>query len=44
MSLEQVVGQVSGQPGFDLEIGYRLLAVCSAHCDKMTTKSAGEIN
>ena len=38
----QVVSQVSSKPGFDLDLGYRLLAVCAAHRDKFTPKSAGQ--
>ena len=33
---------MSAQPGYDLDLGYRLLAVCAAQRDKFTTKSAGE--
>lgn len=32
---------MAAQPGFDLDLGYRLLAVCAAHRDKFTPKSAG---
>ncbi|KAK2151252.1 hypothetical protein LSH36_370g01008 [Paralvinella palmiformis] len=35
-----VVSQVSAQPGYDLDLGYRLLAVCAAHREKFTPKSA----
>ncbi|XP_067879066.1 zinc finger MIZ domain-containing protein 1-like isoform X1 [Heterodontus francisci] len=35
-----VVSRVSTQQGFDLELGYRLLAVCAAHREKFTPKSA----
>ncbi|KAL3876462.1 hypothetical protein ACJMK2_034306 [Sinanodonta woodiana] len=35
-----VVSQVSPQPGFDLDLGYRLLAVCAAHREKLTPKSS----
>lgn len=38
----QVVSQVAGQFGYDLDLGYRLLAVCAAHRDKLTPKSAGK--
>jgi len=38
----QVVSQVAAQPGFDLDLGYRLLAVCAAHRDKFVSKTAGE--
>ncbi|KAJ8318286.1 hypothetical protein KUTeg_003377 [Tegillarca granosa] len=43
MSCLTVVSRVSAQPGFDLDLGYRLLAVCAAHRDKLTAKSAGKI-
>ena len=33
---------MSAQPGYDLDLGYRLLAVCAAQRDKFTNKSAGE--
>ncbi|CAM9168068.1 unnamed protein product [Lampetra fluviatilis] len=36
-----VVSRVAAQQGFDLDLGYRLLAVCAAHRDKFTPKSAG---
>ncbi|XP_029104672.1 zinc finger MIZ domain-containing protein 1a isoform X3 [Scleropages formosus] len=35
-----VVSRVAAQQGFDLELGYRLLAVCSHNRDKFTPKSA----
>ncbi|XP_051779747.1 zinc finger MIZ domain-containing protein 1a isoform X1 [Erpetoichthys calabaricus] len=35
-----VVSRVAAQQGFDLDLGYRLLAVCAAHRDKFTPKSA----
>uniref|UniRef100_A0A8W8ILU4 Vesicle-associated membrane protein 7 n=1 Tax=Magallana gigas TaxID=29159 RepID=A0A8W8ILU4_MAGGI len=35
-----VVSQVAPQPGYDLDLGYRLLAVCAAHRDKFSSKSA----
>ncbi|XP_052467972.1 zinc finger MIZ domain-containing protein 1 [Carassius gibelio] len=35
-----VVSRVAGQQGFDMDLGYRLLAVCAAHRDKFTPKSA----
>ncbi|XP_030630208.1 zinc finger MIZ domain-containing protein 1 isoform X2 [Chanos chanos] len=35
-----VVSRVAAQQGFDLELGYRLLAVCAANRDKFTPKSA----
>lgn len=41
-SLCQVVSRVAGQQGFDMDLGYRLLAVCAANRDKFTPKSAGE--
>lgn len=37
----QVVSRVAAQQGFDLDLGYRLLAVCAANRDKFTPKSAG---
>uniref|UniRef100_A0A8C6WY59 Zinc finger, MIZ-type containing 1a n=1 Tax=Neogobius melanostomus TaxID=47308 RepID=A0A8C6WY59_9GOBI len=33
-------GRVAAQQGFDLDLGYRLLAVCAANRDKFTPKSA----
>lgn len=42
VSVSQVVSRVAGQQGFDMDLGYRLLAVCAAHRDKFTPKSAGE--
>lgn len=38
----QVVSHVAAQQGFDMDLGYRLLAVCAANRDKFTPKSAGE--
>ncbi|KAL6475794.1 hypothetical protein MHYP_G00168340 [Metynnis hypsauchen] len=35
-----VVSRVSTQRGFDMDLGYRLLAVCAANRDKFTPKSA----
>ena len=32
---------MAGQQGFDLDLGYRLLAVCASNRDKFTPKSAG---
>uniref|UniRef100_A0A8C1VAF2 Zinc finger, MIZ-type containing 1b n=1 Tax=Cyprinus carpio TaxID=7962 RepID=A0A8C1VAF2_CYPCA len=37
-----VVSRVAGQQGYDMDLGYRLLAVCAANRDKFTPKSAGE--
>lgn len=37
-----VVSRVAAQQGFDLDLGYRLLAVCAANRDKFTPKSAGK--
>ncbi|KAM7385521.1 hypothetical protein PAMP_001603 [Pampus punctatissimus] len=37
----EVVSRVAAQQGFDLDLGYRLLAVCAANRDKFTPKSAG---
>ncbi|XP_026034303.1 zinc finger MIZ domain-containing protein 1-like isoform X2 [Astatotilapia calliptera] len=37
-----VVSRVAAQQGFDLDLGYRLLAVCAANRDKFTPKSAGQ--
>ena len=34
---------MAAQPGFDLDLGYRLLAVCTAHRDKFVSKTAGEV-
>lgn len=36
------MSRVAAQQGFDLDLGYRLLAVCAANRDKFTPKSAGE--
>ena len=38
----KVVSQISAQPGYDLDLGYRLLAVCAAHRDKFSPKSSSE--
>ncbi len=38
----QVVSRVAAQQGFDLDLGYRLLAVCAANRDKFTPMSAGK--
>lgn len=38
----QVLSRVAGQQGFDMDLGYRVLAVCAANRDKFTPKSAGE--
>uniref|UniRef100_A0A8C3A890 Zinc finger, MIZ-type containing 1a n=1 Tax=Cyclopterus lumpus TaxID=8103 RepID=A0A8C3A890_CYCLU len=35
-----VVSRVAAQQGYDLDLGYRLLAVCAANRDKFTPKSA----
>uniref|UniRef100_A0A672PIP6 Zinc finger MIZ-type containing 1 n=1 Tax=Sinocyclocheilus grahami TaxID=75366 RepID=A0A672PIP6_SINGR len=35
-----VASRVAGQQGFDMDLGYRLLAVCAANRDKFTPKSA----
>ncbi|XP_022250299.1 zinc finger MIZ domain-containing protein 1-like isoform X2 [Limulus polyphemus] len=35
-----VVNRVAAQQGFDLDLGYRLLAVCAAQRDKFSPKSA----
>uniref|UniRef100_A0A3Q2XDV0 Zinc finger, MIZ-type containing 1a n=1 Tax=Hippocampus comes TaxID=109280 RepID=A0A3Q2XDV0_HIPCM len=35
-----VVSRVAAQQGFDLDLGYRLLAVCAGNRDKFTPKSA----
>ncbi|XP_033113974.1 zinc finger MIZ domain-containing protein 1-like isoform X2 [Anneissia japonica] len=35
-----VVSQVAAKNGYDLDIGYRLLAVCASHRDKFSPKSA----
>ena len=36
------MSRVAAQPGYDLDLGYRLLAVCAAHRDKFSPKSAGK--
>lgn len=36
------MSRVAAQQGFDLDLGYRLLAVCAANRDKFTPKSAGK--
>ena len=38
----QIVSQVAAEPGYDLDLGYRLLAVCAAHRETFTPKSASE--
>uniref|UniRef100_A0A673XDM2 Zinc finger, MIZ-type containing 1a n=1 Tax=Salmo trutta TaxID=8032 RepID=A0A673XDM2_SALTR len=40
LCIKQVVSRVAAQQGFDLDLGYRLLAVCAANRDKFTPKSA----
>lgn len=35
-----IVSRVAAQPGYDLDLGYRLLAVCAAHREKLTSKSS----
>ncbi|KAJ8361548.1 hypothetical protein SKAU_G00180730 [Synaphobranchus kaupii] len=40
MACLTVVSRVAAQQGFDLDLGYRLLAVCAANRDKFTPKSA----
>ncbi|KAJ8022543.1 Zinc finger MIZ domain-containing protein 1 [Holothuria leucospilota] len=35
-----VVSKVASQEGFDLDLGYRLLAVCTAHRDKFSRETA----
>ncbi|XP_035211791.1 zinc finger MIZ domain-containing protein 1-like isoform X2 [Stegodyphus dumicola] len=37
-----VVSRVSSHHGYDLDLGYRLLAVCAAQRDKFSPKSAGK--
>lgn len=37
-----VVSKVASQEGFDLDLGYRLLAVCTAHRDKFSRETAGK--
>lgn len=37
-----MVSRVAAQQGYDLDLGYRLLAVCAANRDKFTPKSAGK--
>ncbi|XP_071829293.1 zinc finger MIZ domain-containing protein 1-like isoform X2 [Apostichopus japonicus] len=39
-----VVSKVAAQRGFDLDLGYRLLAVCSAHQDKFSCESAAQLS
>uniref|UniRef100_A0AAY3ZUM0 SP-RING-type domain-containing protein n=1 Tax=Denticeps clupeoides TaxID=299321 RepID=A0AAY3ZUM0_9TELE len=38
--IHSVVSRVAAQQGFDLDLGYRLLAVCAANREKFTPKSA----
>ncbi|XP_061084511.1 zinc finger MIZ domain-containing protein 1-like isoform X2 [Conger conger] len=40
MACLTVVSRVAAQQGYDLDLGYRLLAVCAANRDKFTPKSA----
>ncbi|KAJ8248575.1 hypothetical protein GJAV_G00243460 [Gymnothorax javanicus] len=40
MACLMVVSRVAAHQGFDLDLGYRLLAVCAANRDKFTPKSA----
>ncbi|CAC5369214.1 ZMIZ [Mytilus coruscus] len=35
-----IVSRVAAQPGYDLDLGYRLLAVCAAHREKLSSKSS----
>ncbi|WAQ96806.1 ZMIZ1-like protein, partial [Mya arenaria] len=35
-----VVSRVAAQPGFDLDLGYRLLAVCASNREKFSQKAA----
>ncbi|KAH9502303.1 Zinc finger MIZ domain-containing protein 1 [Bulinus truncatus] len=37
---KKVVYKVASQPGYDFDLGYRLLAVCSSHKDLFSTKAA----
>ncbi|XP_063969186.1 zinc finger MIZ domain-containing protein 1-like [Lytechinus pictus] len=37
-----IVSQVAPQGGYDLDLGYRLLAVCAANRDKLSQKSSGK--
>ncbi|XP_078576239.1 zinc finger MIZ domain-containing protein 1-like isoform X4 [Branchiostoma floridae x Branchiostoma japonicum] len=39
-----VVSRVAAQQGYDLDLGYRLLAVCAAHRDKFSPKSAAMLS
>ncbi|GBM68102.1 hypothetical protein AVEN_275613-1 [Araneus ventricosus] len=39
---KQVISQVSQKQGFDLDLGYRILAVCAAQREKFSPKSACE--
>ncbi|XP_046360249.1 zinc finger MIZ domain-containing protein 1-like isoform X2 [Haliotis rufescens] len=41
MNCLTVVSKVAAQPGYDLDLGYRLLAVCASHKEMFTPKSAG---
>lgn len=38
----QVISEVAAKPGFNLSLGYRLLAVCSANRDKFSMKSSSK--
>ncbi|KAK3794299.1 hypothetical protein RRG08_060969 [Elysia crispata] len=38
----QVVYNVASQPGYDFDLGYRLLAVCSSHKDLFSGKAASK--
>ncbi|XP_059144107.1 zinc finger MIZ domain-containing protein 1-like isoform X2 [Physella acuta] len=39
-----VVYKVASQPGYDFDLGYRLLAVCSSHKDLFSPKAASQLS
>ncbi|ESO89036.1 hypothetical protein LOTGIDRAFT_106371 [Lottia gigantea] len=43
MSCLTIVSKVSAQPGYDLDLGYRLLAVCASHKEMFSSKAQGSL-
>jgi len=40
--MSQVIHEVAGQPGFDIDYCYRLLTLCQRHQDKFPPNAAGK--
>ena len=36
-----IINKFAPMQGYDLDLGYRLLAVCAAHREKLSRKSSG---